>query len=153
MECKSRIAPDGKFSRTLSGSTAMKSAPSKETEARAPSMPGAEADGLPTTTIPPSSTSLICPTMKKDVAVCLSRLADQKRVTDPLYFQVFKICKTSEELMFLLWATRYSIKKAVELAAESHWRCQRPLQALLSALSEPDKSCTGQSVPQEPLSG
>ncbi len=153
MGCKSRIAPDEKSNRTLRESTTMKFAPSKETEARAPSMPGAESDGLPTTTIPPSSTSLICPTMKKDVAVCLSRLADQKRVTDPLYFQVFKICKTSEELMFLLWAARFGVKEAAKEAAKSHWQFQRPLQALLSAMSESEKRCTKQSVAQEPLSG
>ena len=153
MECKSRIAPDENSNRTLRKSITTKFAPSKETEARAPSMPGTESDGLPTTTIPPSSTSLICPTMKKDVAASLSRLDDQKKLTDPLYFQVFKICKTSEELMFLLWATRYSIKKAVELAAKSHWQVQRPLQALLSALSEPEKSCTKQSVAQLPPEG
>ncbi len=58
-----------------------------------------------------------------------------------------------EEITFIHLAMIVGTEEAIELGATLLLRCQRPLQALLAALSEPDESCGGQSVAQEPLSG
>ena len=148
----SRIAPEGNVNRTRRELTASNSALSKEIVALASGVPGLDAEGLPSTIMPPSSTSVMQPSKKKNVASCLSELDAQDNITSRSCFQAFKVCKTSEELMFLLWARHFGLRAAIEEAAKARWQFQRPLQVLLSTSSEPDKNCNTQSVAQEPPS-
>jgi hypothetical protein len=52
--------------------------------------------------------------------------------------------------MFLLWAQKFGIKTAIDEAAKSRWQYQRPLQALLAAMSERGKNYTKRSVGRKP---
>ena len=76
-------------------------------------------------------------------------------IGDEPSFHLFsnRIASSIDEVIFLLTAKNFGLEVAIHLGSRFGWQFQRPLQALLSALSEPDKSCSKRSVAQEPLSG
>lgn len=80
-----------------------------------------------------------------------SRLSEaNKRAGLDSLFQLLKSDTTlsSDELMFIHLVMISGLEEAIARLTKPLLRCQRPLQALLSALSESDKSCSMQSVAQ-----
>jgi hypothetical protein len=64
-----------------------------------------------------------------------------------------EIASTRDENLFLGILTQFSYETAIYLAARHRWKCQRPLRALLVAMSESDRNCNAQSAKRKRLLG
>src|ERR1700686_2994927 len=69
------------------------------------------------------------------------------------HFRNRDMASSRDELIFLRAAVSLGFTRAADLAAIHHWKCQRPLQALLAVLNESDRNCNVQSAKRKPLSG
>jgi hypothetical protein len=80
------------------------------------------------------------------------RIINVKAVGELLHLRNIESA-SSDELMFLAYIPVFGPKAAIELAAKSRLKCQRPLRALRATMRESGKSCSEQSAKRKPLSG
>ena len=75
-----------------------------------------------------------------------------REVAGAIHFSNFDNA-SQDELTFLASVAAHGSKRAIDLAAKLHWRCQRPLRALRAMMSVPSRNCSGKSAKRKPLSG
>ena len=103
-----------------------------------------------------NSSPSIC-SIRPQKAWCSAPLREEKvtyiHTPDSFHFFTKSVTSSNDARMFIALVTLFGLEGAAYLAPILRLQHWQPLLALLSALSEPDKSYSKQSVAQEPPSG